>query len=422
MRWSLVLAGICGFGVFAAETGQLAPEVATLAQIKYRMAQTLARQPNYTCVQQVERSQRRLPKGRYELHDLLRIEVALVDGKEMYAWPGSRRFEDVELSAMVTGGAIGTGNFALHARAVFQTNSPRFRHIGPAEWNGRKTVRYDYVVPQMTSGYRIRVKDREAVVGYHGSFWADAETLELVRLEVVADDIPPSLGVVSAHDAMEYARVKIGESEFLLPKSSELVMADIFGNENRNRTTFTSCKQYSGESVLVFDAPPEDDAGEGAARAAEAPKEEVELPANLLFDVKLQTEVDSATAAVGDPVTAILEDAIKINRRLIAPKGAALSGRILRLERQGEFTLLDFQFTELEAGNTHGTLLAMVDVMDVNQRLALQRVSLDMRRLLASLPGLKFRGGRFRLRAGERVRLRTQAVAVQSSNRLTVYQ
>jgi hypothetical protein len=422
MRWSLVLAGILGLGPIAAQSSQLAPEIATLSKIKRRMVENLARQPNYTCIQQVERSHRRLPRGRYELLDLVRIEVALVEGKEMFAWPGSRRFEEMDLGSMVAGGAIGTGNFATHARAVFQTNAPRFRYVGTADLNGQQTERYDFVVPFISSGYTIRVKERQATVGYHGSFWADVDTHELVRLEVTADDIPPSLGVVSANDAMDYGRVRIGASEFLLPRASELVMTDIYGNESRNRTTFNSCKQYSGESVLVFaDVPDEEPAEESAPALVETAKEEVELPANLSFDVKLLTEIDSASAAVGDPVSATLDDAIKVKRRVVVPKGATLSGRILRLERHGEFTLIDFQFSELDSDQTHCTLKATVDSQEVDQRMVMQRVALDMRRRMANLPGLKFRGPRFRLRRGERVRLRTQSMVQQSLNR-TLYQ
>jgi hypothetical protein len=422
MRCCLVLAWFCALGVTAADNKQLAPEVATLAKIKARMSQTLTRQPNYTCVQQVERSHRRLPKGRYELHDLIRIEVALVDGKEMYAWPGSRKFEDTDLSTMVTGGAIGTGNFATHARAVFQTSSPQFRHIGRAEIDGREVIRYDFVVPMLTSGYRIRVKEQEAVVGYHGSFWADAESYELVRLEIIADNIPPSLGVVSAQDAMEYSRVKIGAGEFLLPKYSELVMADLYGNESRNRTVFTACKQYSGESVLTFAEAPQDEPEAPSERVEEVAKENIQLPGDLSFDVKMLTEIDSATAAVGDPVAAILDDNIKVKRRIIANKGATLLGRILRLERHGDFTVLDLQFSELDSERTHGILSASIDAaVDLSQKMTMQRAGLDLRRRMASFNGLKFRGARFRLRVGDRVPVRTHTITMESLTR-TVYQ
>lgn len=418
MHWSLVPAWLCVLGVSSAQNVELAPEVATLVRIKSRMSETLARQPNYTCVQQVERSHRRVPRGRYELHDLLRVEVALVDGKEMFAWPGARRFEETDLTEMISGGAIGTGNFATHARAVFQTSAPRFKAVGAEQVSGRRALRYDFVVPFITSGYHIRVDKREAVVGYHGSFWADPDTAELMRLEINADDIPPSLGIATAQDRMDYGRVKIGTSEFLLPVASELVMVDLLGNESRNRTQFTSCRQYTGESVLTFADPTPEQVAEPPAAAPgqkqTAAKQSIEIPADLSFDVKLQTEIDSAKAAVGDPVVATLDDSIKLKRQILAPKGATLLGRILRLERRGDYAVLDFQFSEIDSEKVHGTLFATVEKnIRLLGSLAFQSYMsvYERRPRLQDSNGIQIHGGRFRLRPGERVRLRTQAVS-----------
>lgn len=56
------------------------------------MAQTLAVQPNYTCLETVERWV--TPKNaKRTLQDRVRLEVALVDGKEMFSWPGAEKFE-----------------------------------------------------------------------------------------------------------------------------------------------------------------------------------------------------------------------------------------------------------------------------------------------------------------------------------------
>src|SRR4051794_5160033 len=115
MHARLLLLALCAEVCPGQDTG-LRPDVLLLSRIKIKMAETLRTQPNYTCLQRIERSQRRLPKHRYELLDNLRLEVALVEGKELFAWPGSKKFEDTELHQMVTGGAIGNGNFALHAR------------------------------------------------------------------------------------------------------------------------------------------------------------------------------------------------------------------------------------------------------------------------------------------------------------------
>ena len=43
---------------------------------------------------------------------------------------GSKKFEDTNIADMVKGGAIGNGNFAMHAKAVFQSRTPRFQFAG----------------------------------------------------------------------------------------------------------------------------------------------------------------------------------------------------------------------------------------------------------------------------------------------------
>ena len=65
-------------------------ETLQLAHIRDHMVEQLRRQPNYTCVETVERSARPGAKKNFQLKDTLRMEVALVDGKEMFAWPGAK--------------------------------------------------------------------------------------------------------------------------------------------------------------------------------------------------------------------------------------------------------------------------------------------------------------------------------------------
>src|SRR4029077_212614 len=136
---------------------------------------------------------------------------------EMFAWPGSRKFEETDLRSMVTTGTFGNGNFALHARAIFQSSTPTFEYRGEWPLDGQPSLRYDYRVPLFLSGYKIRVAEKEATVGYRGSIYADPETLDIRRIQVVADDIPLDLGLAQTTDTMDYARLPIGDAEFLLP-------------------------------------------------------------------------------------------------------------------------------------------------------------------------------------------------------------
>lgn len=387
MHWSQVLAWVM-LAAGAQEPG-LPPESLLLARIRNVMANTLVRQPNYTCVQQVERSRRRLPRKRFELHDVLRLEVALVDGKEMFAWPGARKFEQTDLARMVSEGAIGTGDFAIHARAVFSGGGPVFRHVGPETVRGHATVRFDFRVSRLVSGYRIRTPGHEAVTGYHGSFWTDAKTNELVRLEIDAEDIPEELGISSAHNLMDYERIRIGDSDFLLPFASELTMADLTGNESRNRTQFKDCRQYTGESVLKFDEAPESEPA-AAPPAAETDSPDVAVEPGTRLEIRLATRIDSATSAVGDPVEAVLEQKLKVKGAVVLEKGAKLRGRITRLEQFSEGTLFDLRFFEILQGRGSSRFAARLDEL-IAPPPAMQMVG-AMARLPRPRSGVRVRG------------------------------
>jgi hypothetical protein len=330
-------------------------DVLQLARVRAHMSDVLTRLPNYTCLQTIERS-RRNAGGKTRLVDLVRLEVALVNGDELYAWPGSKKFQDTKIIDMVKGGAIGSGNFALHAKSVFQSSSPRFIYVGERiREDGRKTLRWDYIVPLMSSGYVLRALPHEATVGYHGSFWVDATTLDVVRLEVYADDIPPQLRIETASDAMEYQRVKIGGEEFLLPERSELRMTGSDGHESINRTTFSGCKQYAGESTISFDDPADSKVPSQQAQRV------LEMPPGLALHVSLETPITEGTSAVGDPVTAILKKDVKLGFGLVAPKGAFLHGRVVTLRRQDMQQpgwAVAFHFSELEWENTRASLNA----------------------------------------------------------------
>jgi hypothetical protein len=356
--WAALAMLVNGLG--AQDKYGLPPEVLTLARIKVRMEETLNRLPNYTCLQVIERSRRPAASRRFELVDILRLEVALVDGKELFAWPGERKFEERELRDLAPSGAIGNGDFALHARSIFLSSTPQFRSVGEEPLEGRPAIRYDFTVSAMLSGYRISVPPHQAIVPYRGSFWADPATLEVRRLEVIAEEIPPELRLSEARTVVDYARRPIGDAEFLLPVAAALEMTDERGNSSLNRTTYTECHQYVGEIVVRFDEAPEDE-------GAEPPPDPVirtSLPADLRLETALDVAIDSSSAVVGDEVRAILLRDLKQEKRLIAPKGAVLNGRIVRLAAHRHpvaYYEIGLKFLTLEFGDTVASLRTVLE-------------------------------------------------------------
>lgn len=297
-----------------------------LGRIQAHMSDILARIPDYTCLQQIERSRRAAKSRRFQLVDTIRLEVALVQGKELFAWPGAGRFDDREIGRIV-GGTIGNGNFALHARAVFLSGAAAFGYEGEVDSLGRRAHRYWFHVPRKRSGYLLRAGSLEGVAGYRGWFEADTGTMDLIRLEVQADDIPAHLPIRAARDRMVYARLDIGGHDFLLPKSSELVLTGADGVESRNLTSFSGCRQYAGESTISFAGP------EPAAGPLPAPAVPVELPGGLGLTVVFDDTIRFDQAAIGDQIAGHVVENARWKGKTMVPRGAAVKARLLGFRR-----------------------------------------------------------------------------------------
>lgn len=353
--WIVLLAGSCRS--VPAQTDKADPLI-LLGRIKQHMVNMLAHQPNYTCVETVERSGRTSATRKFQVQDTLRLEVALVDGKEMFAWPGSKKFDDVDPGEFVQTGVFGNGDFALHARSVFGSNAPTYNYRGQVQVEGRTAEQFDFLVKRLVSGFIVRVGQVEHTIGYSGSFFVDTVSLDLIRLDLVADDVPADLGLSRITDRMDYALVRIGEGSFLLPASSELITSRIDGQEHRNQVRFSSCRQYAGESVLSFEDPDEDpDAPETKPEAVK----EVTLPRDLVLIAGLSEDIDSTSIAVGDVVHAELKNDLKYKKEFLVKKGARLTGRISKVQHDEEGTFIGFTFSELEAPGIHANLLMSFD-------------------------------------------------------------
>jgi hypothetical protein len=320
-----------------------------LRRIRDRMARNLARIPNYTCLQSVDRFERQSRRDNFMPYDRIRLEVALVGGNEMFSWPGAGKFEDRDLGSFVKGGVAATGDYALHAHAIFVSSSPTFEFAGEEDLDGRRAVRFDYDVPASRSGYGIRAGEREVTAPYHGSFWADRESLEVMRLDVAVDSLPRDFPVAGATTQIRYARTRVGDSDFLLPRRVELVMRASNGTERMNRTEFARCHQYVGETTISFDDP----SAAPETISAPRPVPQIELPRGLALESKLDQPLDFKTVALGDTVTATLTAPAKKDGRILIPRGAILEGRVREFARVARgFVALAIEMTGVRVQGT----------------------------------------------------------------------
>ena len=130
MKYSaiLVFSLLTAVSMLAAPPGQMPSDSgdgALLGRVRQVVAGMLVRLPNFTCLETLERSERMGGEKRFRLLDRLRLEVAYVNGQELYAWPGSSKFDETALHSLITGaGAYGTGDFGEHLRVTYREDMP----------------------------------------------------------------------------------------------------------------------------------------------------------------------------------------------------------------------------------------------------------------------------------------------------------
>jgi hypothetical protein len=358
-RPALVVA-LTFIGVVAEDLPQ---HVLNLARVKAKVKQALATVPDYTCLAVTGRYRQALKDPEPRPVDIVRMEVAHSDGHDLYAWPGAARFETTRAAEMIGAGMYGSGEFASHLNGIFNEYAV-VKYSGEEEWLGRRLFRWDYTLAPFASGWRITYVTRTAVAGERGSFWADRDTLDIVRVEVRSDGLPPRFPISEVVTTIDYARVRLGTSDVLLAQSAlTLLTEDFSGERSSNFTEFSHCRQYLTQSEVKYGVDSDSTPEPGRAVGVK----EVSIPAGLRMTIVLAMAVDSKSAAVGDPVEAVVSADILRKGETIVPKGALLRGRLRRMDAAAgppEHFVVALEFTDLEYPGYHARFFASLVSVD----------------------------------------------------------
>jgi len=246
----------CWTGASTAQAQATEDPPTLLQHIRGRIAEHLSRLHNYTCHVVVDRLVRTVSSISSDRRDSVQLDVAFVGGRELFSRPGEARFEEQPIEQMVPRGMIGNDAFGSHDDDVFLGDGVTFKYAGSCKRDGHKAFRFNFHVPLENSRLLVKqVSAADAMVAYHGSFWVDAETLDMVRLEWKTDHIPSSVEISAVEKSMCYKVVHIGNSDFILPIHSELASFDQGGNYRLNSISLEHCQEFSGHSVVTFGAP-----------------------------------------------------------------------------------------------------------------------------------------------------------------------
>jgi hypothetical protein len=324
--------------------------VEVLAKARDKILSELPNQPNYTCVETIDRSYlsrsdppssplscERLSvdrkKGRDKLKlastDRLRVEVALIDGREIYSWTGPGTFSQ-SVEEILQFGPAGTGAFGAHLIEIFGNPSVRFRLL---EETG-DALEYGFRVPIEASRLVVKAGMDWRPAGYDGSFTIDRTSEEMRRFTMDSDELPPETSICEANITNEYPSPKTGS--LLLPhvSRSHNILRD--ATETESVSTFSNCR----ESIV--------------ASSRNGANGDTVLPKGISFELALAAPIDSNSAAAGDVISAALTKPIlwPKSATLLAPAGSKVIGRIIRMEHYlapKEFFLVSMAFDTLQA-------------------------------------------------------------------------
>jgi len=368
MRSARVILVVAGLMAPLQAQPELPREVLLLARIRRQAGLDLTHIPSFTCLETIGRFSWDRSSAPWRRQDALQLDVAHIGAKELFAWPGSANFEDRPLAEIVGTGMVSSGEFTSFARDALLATDSVAHYGGEEELRGRRMARYDYDIAQAFSGLSVSGNGRRARVGEHGSFWADVESYELARLNVSAVEIPDGLGIESVGTEIEYQRVHMAQGDYLLPQRATTRMRRTAGGELRNEIEFTHCRQFAAESVLSFS-----DVTAAESGATPEHKEETRIPARVVIRIRLETPIASATAKVGDAVSAVVEANAVCKGAVVAPEGAVLAGRLRMLQKEAGRYVVGFEFTDLTWGDKHARFLARLESVDARYARLLMR-------------------------------------------------
>lgn len=363
MFFARLLAGFIGASALLRAEADPSTAQEIFNRIRRQVANTVKAAPNYTCVETVVRTRLRsgfqarggcedssfeLLRGTYKPveRDRLRIDVGIADNREVFSWPGEHAFVTGDITNLVGSGIISSGSFFGFLSDIFLNGRGHYFFTGNIAVNDKALASFRYTMPRSASHFVTRTHNGREVMAYHGEFIADPVSGDLHSLTINTEDIPQDLASCSLNQSVTYQDIILNSTHFRIPSMVEL-HSRLNDHDLANSTTrYTNCHEFLGTSTVHYSDDPK------LVAASNTPTPALPaFPAKHHLKLRLNSPIDSAKAWTGDPINATLENTLRGKHgRLLADKGAAVTGRLVQLTEFGgdkPYWIVGFHFDRL---------------------------------------------------------------------------
>jgi len=279
----------------------------------------------------------------------LRLDVAIVDKHEVYSWPGAKQFEDDNIQNLIGYGHAVTGEFGPFLAAIFSEN-PRMYLGGEKRIGGRRLLEYLYYTPASLSQWEVQAGSARLMTAYGGAVSLDPQTNDLAELTARSAELPGGTGYCEVIGEADYARVRIGGRDALIPQEARSWAVGADGLELYNASSYAGCRAYAAQSTIRYG---DEEPSRSSTSPATTRRDAITtIPGGLSFDCRIVTPIDSRSSATGDPVEAVLRSPLTgPGGAVLAPAGARIHGRLVRfVEHVGEEYEVGVQLQSIETG------------------------------------------------------------------------
>jgi len=211
--------------------------------------------PDFICTESVQRIES-LGSAHNTTTQKLSIQLSYFGQKENYKLmavdgkPANQTLESL-------GGFLSGGEFGSLLLRVFEPSSQ-----ADFQWKRSTTIRkrranvYSYRVARTVSHYVVGYRNDagkyvETIAGFSGEVAVDSETLGVLQVTALADDIPKESEVVRSSVQVDYDFIDVAGKKYLLPAHAETEMIRSY-RTLKNVVAFTGYRKFEAESTIDF--------------------------------------------------------------------------------------------------------------------------------------------------------------------------
>jgi len=166
-----------------------------------------------------------------------------------------------DLSHDKLGGTTSSGEFGSILKEIFNPATETvFDWSHWATLRAKRMYAFTYRVPQSHSSYRIThfesaTSSQSAVPGYHGQVYVEKESLRVMKITLIADELPPTFPIRQVNLSLNYDYTKIGDTDYVLPLQAELRSRDDRRVVVKNDVEFRLYRKFGADASIKFDTP-----------------------------------------------------------------------------------------------------------------------------------------------------------------------